>query len=291
VGYGGMLTEGFLSTMVIGVMASYGTLALADSVFKAATAGGNTAALINKIAGALGVGAVTSHGAALSFAKALAASPAAFGQFYAGLANALKWSVIPLSYAYATNAAFGLDITAMAIFATLWITGFALTSLDTATRLGRYAWQELMEPLRSFSESAYRVLSNKWLASVILAGLGILLAATKQFLIIWPAFAGMNQLLSSLALMTVAVWVSKEQRATALGKALVIAPAIFMWITVTIALLWYEAVVVPPMIAAGGTKALTGAVVGIITGVGVALNAAIFLLWLSAMRKPAARQA
>ena len=287
VGYGGMVTEGFLSTMIIGVMASYGTLALADSVFKAVSAGGSAADLVSEIASALGVGAVTDKASALKFVETLASNPAAFGSFYAGLANALKWSVIPLSYAYATNAAFGLDLTVMTIFATLWITAFALTTLDTATRLGRYAWQELMEPLKSVSGGLYRVLSNKWIASIILAVLGMLLAATRQFLIIWPAFAGMNQLLSSLALMTVAVWVYKVQRASALGNALVIAPAIFMWITVTLALLWYESVVIPPMIAAGGTSALTGAVVGVVTAVGVALNIAIFILWITAMRRPA----
>ncbi len=44
-----------------------------------------------------------------------------------------------LRLGYLTHAAFGFDVKAMAIFAALWIRGFALTSLDTAARLGGFA--------------------------------------------------------------------------------------------------------------------------------------------------------
>ncbi len=50
-----------------------------------------------------------------------------------------KLALIPYDYGYLTHAAFGFDVRAMAIFAALWITGFTLTSLDTAARLGRFA--------------------------------------------------------------------------------------------------------------------------------------------------------
>ncbi len=280
IGYGGMLTEGFLSTMVVATMGAYGTLALADMIFKKAKAG-----FVVTVAKALGIGAITSKQAALNMAQTLASNPALFGKYYALLASKLKWGIIPLSYAYATHYAFGLDVLAMTIFATLWITAFALTSLDTATRLGRYAWQELMEPLKGVSEGAYKFLSNKWFASILLACIGIALAATKQFLVIWPAFAGMNQLLSSLALMTVAVWTIKVQKAPGLGKALVVAPAVFMWITTTIALLWYEFTVVPPLLAKGGSAALTGSVVAGVTAIGIGLNILILALWIRRLAK------
>ncbi len=281
VGYGGMLTEGFLSTMVVSTMGAYGTYALADTILKNAKA-----PYVVSVAKAIGVGAITSKEAAMKMAETLASNPALFGKYYALLASKLKWGIIPLSYAYATHAAFGLDLLAMTIFATLWITAFALTSLDTATRLGRYAWQELMEPLKGVSEGAYKVLANKWLASLIIAVIGIALAATKQFLVIWPAFAGMNQLLSSLALMTVAVWTIKVQKAPSLGRALVVAPAVFMWVTTTLALLWYEATVIPPLIAKGGGAAATGAVVGTVTAIGIALNLLILWLWIKSLTKP-----
>ncbi len=279
VAYGGMETEGFLSTMVIGSMAAYGPLAFIDGIMKS---WGKVHGLVNKIAAVLNIGTVTNtHDSIANFINAFISNPTVFGKYYAALAGATKWIIIPRSYAYATNAAFGLDLTAMTIFGTLWITGFALTSLDTATRLGRYAWQELMTPLKERALGAYKVLSNKWVASIILAVLGMLLAGTKEFLVLWPAFAGMNQLLSSLALMTVAIWVIKIQKATALGKALVVAPAIFMWITVTVALLWFEIIAVPVY---GGIIAY---IVGAITVIGVALNIYLFILWLRSLRKTA----
>ncbi len=288
VAYGGMETEGFLSTMVIGSIGAFGVPALADSIMKS-LGNAKVMGILGKIAKALSISPLTSSSTradVLNFLNAFINNPNVFGKFYAGLANSLKWSVIPRSYAYATYHAFGLDLTVMTIFGTLWITGFALTSLDTATRLGRYAWQELMEPLKEKSRSLYRFLANKWVASTILAAIGIALAWGGNFLVLWPAFAGMNQLLSSLALMTVAVWVAKVQKASTAGKALVVAPAIFMWITVTLALLWYEAVVVPVFIGAGGGKLVTGVVVGTITAIGIALNLYLFGLWYKTMKKP-----
>ena len=284
VAYSGMETEGFLSTMVVGSMAGYGVLAFADGIIsnwkKVSTLINNT------IAPQLGISSVTNTTESVkAFMNAFVKHPSVFGTYYAKLATDVKWSVIPKSYAYAVHYAFNFNLTVMTIFAVLWITGFALTSLDTATRLGRYAWQELMVPLREKATRVYKVLANKWVAAAILAIIGIALAWSKQFLIIWPAFAGMNQLLSSLALMTVAVWVAKVQKASGLGKFLVIAPAVFMWFTVTIALLWYEAVVVPAMMGVGSLKAVTAIVVAIVTAIGIILNLYLFALWINRMRK------
>ncbi len=278
VGYGGMLTEGFLSTMVIASIGAFGIAAFLDPAVQAsaiAKAGG-------VIASAMGVPADQAGNVYLQFVESFK-DPAFTGIWYAKFAGATKWTIIPYSYAYATNAGLGLPIPHMAIFATLWITAFALTSLDTGTRLGRYAWQELMEPLKNINKAAYDVLANKWVASAILAIIGILLAWTGQFLVLWPAFAGMNQLLSSLALMTTSLWVIKVQRAKGLGKYLVVAPAVFMWVTVTIALIWYLINISWPGVVAGN---ITGIVVGIITAIGVILNLYLLSAWVSGLRKP-----
>jgi len=254
VGYGGMLTEGFLSTMVVALL------------------------------GAFAFEALTKAGLSMAQAQVLA-DPAQAAALWTGILGKYKWfTVVPYSYAAATQEVFGLPFEPMAIFAALWITGFALTSLDTATRLGRFAWQELMTPLRDKIPSAYKILANRWLASIILVGIAFPLAWGGAWKVLWPAFAGMNQLLASLALMTIALWAAKVQKTTALGKGLTYTPAFFLWITVTVALIWYEIVVIPPTIA---SDVVTGIAVGIITGIGLILNLMLLIDFLIAYRKPA----
>ena len=48
----------------------------------------------------------------------------------------------------------------------------------------------------------------------------------------------MNQLLASIAMMTAALWAAKVQKAGKWSWAVLI-PALFLWITVTAALVWY----------------------------------------------------
>ncbi len=250
IGYGGMLTEGFLATMVIALLAAFG--------FEALSAAG------------------------VSNPQTLA-DPATMAAKWVSILKAKKWFiVIPYSYAAATNAVFHLPFKAMAIFSALWITGFALTSLDTATRLGRFAWQELMTPLKDKYEGLYKALSNRWLASIILVGLAVPLAWGAAWKVLWPAFAGMNQLLASLALMTISLWAIKIQKAPKLGRALTLSPAFFLWITVTIALIWYEVIVVPATIATG--KILTGYVVGAIIAISLILNIMLLIDFLKGLK-------
>jgi len=256
VGYGGMLTEGFLSTMVIALLGGFGLTALLKAGVKEA--------VVNSLK-----------------------DPAVFAAKWTSVLKGAKWFVvIPHSYATATNSVLGLPYHAMLVFGALWISAFALTSLDTATRLGRFAWQELMEPLKEKSPGAYSVLSNRWVASIILVAIGTALALSRLWPVLWPAFAGMNQLLASLALMTIALWAAKIQRTTLLGKGLTLAPAIFLWITVTIALIWFEVMVVPPLIAAGGLKTATGIAVGIITLIGLLLNIMLLIDFILAYKRP-----
>lgn len=256
VGYAGMLSEGFLSTMIIAILGGFGLTALLNAGVKE------------------------------SIVKALT-DPATFAAKWVGVIKGAKWFVvIPHSYATATNTAFGLPYDAMLVFSALWISAFALTSLDTATRLGRFAWQELMEPLRNRAPGLYTILSNRWLASIILVVIGAALALSRLWPVLWPAFAGMNQLLASLALMTIALWAAKVQKTTPLGRGLTLTPALFLWITVTLALIWFEIMVIPPLIVAGGLKTATGIAVGIITIIGLALNIMLLVDFITAYRRP-----
>ncbi|MDI3475732.1 MAG: carbon starvation protein [Thermococcaceae archaeon] len=196
VGYGGMFTEGFLSTIVITAIAVYGVQLTGLEPAKWATE---------------------------YIAKG------GLGAFIGG-------------YAKGVSEFYGVSETFGKTFATLWVSAFTLTSLDTATRLGRFAWQELFGMVADTSQGVWKIITNKWLASIIIAGLGTWLAWGAGYKVLWPAFAGMNQLLASIAMMTGALWVAKVQRAGKWSWA-VLLPALFLWITVTAGLIWYIAVV------------------------------------------------
>ncbi|ASI98612.1 carbon starvation CstA family protein [Thermococcus celer] len=245
VGYGGMFTEGFLSTIVIASIAIYGFKVFADA----------------------GVDITASN----------------WGAIYAPKVASVvgKVGIFSKSYAYGLQDALGVPFKTGAVFASLWVSAFALTSLDTATRLGRFAWQELLGMVTDTSKGTGKALANKWLASTVIAILGVWLAWGNNWLILWPAFSGMNQMLASIAMMTGALWVTKVQRAGKWSYAVLI-PALFLWITVTLALLWFLVVVVPG-IGDVGTKYA----VGIITLTGLLLNFLLAFDFYAAWKKPA----
>ncbi|WP_048148821.1 carbon starvation CstA family protein [Palaeococcus ferrophilus] len=244
VGYGGMFTEGFLSTIVIASIAVYGFQVFSDAGLSI-TAGDWAAKYAPLVASKVG-----------------------------------KTGIFAKSYAYGLTNAFGIDYKFGVVFASLWVSAFALTSLDTATRLGRFAWQEVFGMVVDTSEGFWKTVTNKWVASVIIAILGVLLAWGNQWLILWPAFSGMNQMLASIAMMTAALWVAKIQKAGKWTWAVLI-PALFLWITVTLALGWFLVVVVP-----GIGDPLTKYSVGLITLVGLLLNLLLAFDFWGAWQKP-----
>lgn len=90
----------------------------------------------------------------------------------------------------------------------LAVSAFCLTSLDTATRLARYMFQELWIPVGETSQSVTgirKALSNPYIATLITVVLGITLGMTG-YTIIWPLFGAANQLLAALALLAVCAW-------------------------------------------------------------------------------------
>ncbi len=213
VGYGAMLVEGFLSTLVIISIAAFGTAALGDKLM--------TTPAIPR-----------------------------FVQSFAMMVS----TKLPI---------FAMDF--MTLFAAVWVSTFALTTLDTTNRLGRYIIQEMALPMKNKSPGAYGFFNNKWVASIIIAFVGIFLARSGGYSVLWPAFSGANQLLASVVMLTVAVWVNKKLNPKYTMAVLI--PAIFLWVTVTCALVWYEVVVIPTFFndMAKTMNVITGATVGAIT--------------------------
>ena len=90
----------------------------------------------------------------------------------------------------------------------LAVSAFCLTSLDTATRLARYMFQELWTPVDTKPEDltgVRKVMANPYVATIITVVIGVFLGMTG-YTIIWPLFGAANQLLAALALLAVAAW-------------------------------------------------------------------------------------
>jgi len=220
VGYGAMLTEGFLSTIVVISIAAFGTAALGDKLM----------------------------------------STGALGRFVSSYGTMVSMTLPFLSKEF------------MALFAAVWVSSFALTTLDTTNRLGRYIVHELGMPLKEKSPGAYKLFQNKWIASLLIATFGVGLAWTGNYTVLWPAFSGANQLIASIVMITMAVWVKKKLDPKYTNIVLI--PAVFLWITVTAALIWYELVIIPTHFVAGAPvkTVVTGVVVGSITLIMLIMN-------------------
>jgi len=223
IGYGGMFFEGFLSTVVVVSIAGFGYTALRNA--------GVGADVLN----------AANWGAMFSKASASVNLDKAdlFLQSYAGMVGATWLRFIPTEY--------------VKVIAGMWVAAFVMTSLDTTNRIGRYCVAEMAAPLKESAEGLYNFMTNRWIASVIPAAIGIWLGWSGRFLIIWASFGAANQLIASIALMTGAGFVATKLRSSFANAAVI--PALALWITVTCAIVWFIVVVQIGEIA---TKPLTG---------------------------------
>ncbi len=206
VGYGSMLTEGFLAVLVI--LACVAGIGLGIS-------GENGVST--------GAAAYESRYATWGAAAGLGAK---VGAFVEGSANFLK--------ALGLNPAFAVAL--MGVF----VASFAATTLDTACRLQRYVTQELAATLR------IKPLTGKHAATifaVLIAGIIAALPATKGAawewgtagkggLLLWPLFGATNQLLGGLAFLVISFWMWRRK----LPVWFVVLPMIFMLILPGIAM-------------------------------------------------------
>lgn len=248
IGYGAMLTEGFLSTIVVVSVAGFGFGIMKDA--------GQTIS-------AAGWGTEYTKAMMGSFPKA-----AMFTESYAVMVASTWLSFIP------TNA--------VKLLAGMWVSSFAMTTLDTTNRLGRYCFAEIMLPIKDKNESAYNFFTNKWIASLVPALIGIWLAWSGNFTIIWPSFGSANQLIASMALLTGAAWVTTKLGSKA---TYVLIPAYILWVTVTAAIIWFSAVILPASIA---KNAATGVTLLVIEIVMLIMNV-IFIIDFMKSRKEASK--
>ncbi|MGI6107900.1 MAG: carbon starvation protein A [Lachnospiraceae bacterium] len=130
----------------------------------------------------------------------------------------------------------------------LAVSVFCLTSLDTATRLARYMFQEFwLRPGESVEDAsgAKKVLTNKYFATILTVILGIGLGLTG-YTQIWPLFGAANQLLAALGLIAVAAWLGNVGR----NNKMFYVPMVFMTV-VTITSLIQTIIKQSKAIAAG----------------------------------------
>jgi carbon starvation protein len=168
IGYGAMLTESAVATLVVV---------------------------------AVGAGLTASRHAALL--RGPGGAIAAFGEGYGSLTNWLLGD-------------YGRT------FAVMALNFFILTTLDTATRLGRYLLEEL---------TGWR---NRYLPTLLIVAAAGGLAFTGQWRALWPAFGASNQLVAALALLVVSCWL--VQRGS--SSVVTLVPALFMLVTTIGALVW-----------------------------------------------------
>ena len=123
--------------------------------------------------------------------------------FAGGISQML--GLIP-GFAGATDIAYALLVLAVSVF--------CLTSLDTATRLARYMFQELFTPqgVELGDLTGWRrVITNPWVATGITVVIGVWLGMTG-YQLVWPLFGAANQLLAALGLLAVCAWLGNAGR-------------------------------------------------------------------------------
>jgi carbon starvation protein len=144
------------------------------------------------------------------------------------------------------------------------------------------------------SKPVYRALINRWVASVIPPLIAFVMAFPKlevvvpetgqkltvyAYSILWASFAGTNQLLAALALLTAALWVYFVLGVRGRIAWLILVPALFQWLTVTLALIIWLVFIMPYL------PALYQLGAGTITVISLVLDFMLIGLFTSAFRK------
>jgi carbon starvation protein len=112
-------------------------------------------------------------------------------------------------------------------FVALTVSAFALTTMDTCTRLARFTLQEYFEDVKG--PVGQNLSKNRYISTAVVVILSILLLQSGGFATLWPIFGSANQLLAALALLAIAVWLIRKK----INASFVTIPMFFMF-TVTL---------------------------------------------------------
>ncbi len=121
-------------------------------------------------------------------------------------------------------AALGFSAKAGEAFAALAVSAFALTSLDTATRVGRFTLEEI------WGKAGFE--GKRFLTTAFTVALAAALALSGTWKSIWPLMGTANQLLAALALLALTAWLKAMGRYYAFLKW----PTVFMFLVTLTAL-------------------------------------------------------
>ncbi|MCL2104368.1 MAG: carbon starvation protein A [Kiritimatiellaeota bacterium] len=123
----------------------------------------------------------------------------------------------------------GLPLEIGITFVSLALAAFLMTTLDTATRLARFTWQELLLSRNASAPSPARPLlrgafANRYTATTLAVTASAALVFSAGSKSLWPLFASANQLLAALSLLGVTLWLAQNGRRT----SITLLPMIFM---------------------------------------------------------------
>jgi carbon starvation protein len=180
IGYGGMLTEGFLAILVIVAVAAGLGLGFEKNGVE-----------------------YTGRDAFLhyysSWSEANSGIGAKLESFIRGGANLFTYLGIPLYIGK--------------IMIAVFIVSFANTTLDSATRMQRLSLQELFRSKKT--EKIIRPFNNRYMATLVVVALAAIMTFLKPggkgALILWPLFGSLNQLLAALGLAVVSVYLYQKK--------------------------------------------------------------------------------
>ncbi len=127
---------------------------------------------------------------------------------------------------------FGLPAAVSACVITMCISALAMTTIDSVARIGRMSLQELLVPAEGEQQSAAaKFLSGVYPATIVTLALGFALCQAG-YMAIWPLFGAANQLLASLVLISLAVFL----RTTGRQGWMLYVPMCFMFLVTMTAL-------------------------------------------------------